>query len=584
MPSSLPSNPSLDNLKKRAKALLDAVRAGDARALALVAELHPRPDAVAAFKLADAQLVVARGYGFPSWAKLKQHLAVVDVHLWDPPSARPDEPPEDELVRLACMDYESWHPEMAERARRLLAERPELARANLYTAATVGDAAAVADAIARDPALVNRRGGPLGWEPLLHACYARLDSPDPGHSTLAVARALLAAGADPNAGFLWRGNVPPFTALTGAFGEGENGNNQPPHRDRDALARMLLDAGADPNDGQTLYNRHFNRADDHLELLFEYGLGRDRQGPWYARLGARLMSPAAMLVEELWAAARKGFVERVKLLVEHGTDVNARGVRDGRTPHEAAALAGHREIVAYLEAHGARRIALELRDAFAAACVAGQRDEVRALLERDPTLLSQLDGHAWIVLVHRAVEGNRPDGIRLMAELGFPLDTTTRHDGVAANLAATPMHDAAWGGALDLVKLLVELGARTDVRDASFDSTPLGWADHNQQQHVVDYLMQFASIFDAVHREALERVAELLREDPRHAVAVDARGVPLACHLHPDGKRLDELLGLLRPHGFDLDARDRDGKTAIDRAVASGRDDFAAALRARGAG
>src|SRR5262249_48899648 len=149
------------------------------------------------------------------------------------------------------------------------------------------------------------------------------------HSTLEVARLLLAREADPNAGFLWSGNVPPFTALTGAFGEGEDGSNQPPHRNQDALARLLLEAGADPNDGQALYNRHFRRNDDHLKLLFAYGLGQERGGPWFRRFPDRLMSPAAMLAEELWCAARKNFVERVELLVAHGADVNMPGFRDG---------------------------------------------------------------------------------------------------------------------------------------------------------------------------------------------------------------------------------------------------------------
>ena len=121
-----------------------------------------------------------------------------------------------------------------------------------------------------------------------------LAPPEPGAriSTLEVARLLIAAGADPSAGFLWRGNVPPFTALTGAFGDGEDGTNQPPHRDRDALARLLLEAGADPNDEQTLYNRHFRPDDGHLELLLAYGLGQDKGGPWFRRLGDRLHSPA----------------------------------------------------------------------------------------------------------------------------------------------------------------------------------------------------------------------------------------------------------------------------------------------------
>jgi hypothetical protein len=64
--------------------------------------------------------------------------------------------------------------------------------------------------------------------------------------------------------------------LTGVFGEGELGPvRQPRHPHALALARLLLEAGADPNDGQALYNRMFEPDDDHLELLFEFGLGAD---------------------------------------------------------------------------------------------------------------------------------------------------------------------------------------------------------------------------------------------------------------------------------------------------------------------
>jgi hypothetical protein len=226
---SLPEDPSLENLRKQAKRLRKAVRAGEADARALVRELHPRPEeAIAGFSLADAQLVTARTYRFASWPKLKQHLIVIERFLWDPPAGEEvgSSASADTLVRLACLVYGDWHLSRAEEARRLLAHHPELAGASLYSAATVGDVPAASTMVERDPALVNAKGGPLGWEPLLYASYSRLDSPDPRHSTLEVARLLLAAGADPNAGFLWRGNVPPFTALTGAFGEGEDGHNQ----------------------------------------------------------------------------------------------------------------------------------------------------------------------------------------------------------------------------------------------------------------------------------------------------------------------------------------------------------------------
>src|SRR4051794_10564048 len=73
----LPDRPNLTNLRKQAKSLLAAWRAGDEPTLTRIRELHPRGAGLAAsgrHSLADAQLVVARGYGFPSWAKLVQHL------------------------------------------------------------------------------------------------------------------------------------------------------------------------------------------------------------------------------------------------------------------------------------------------------------------------------------------------------------------------------------------------------------------------------------------------------------------------------------------------------------------------------
>jgi hypothetical protein len=66
----LPERASVEHLRKQAKALLRDVCAGAEAALTLVAEHHP--DAPAAFTLDAAQLVIARRYGFPSWARLRQ--------------------------------------------------------------------------------------------------------------------------------------------------------------------------------------------------------------------------------------------------------------------------------------------------------------------------------------------------------------------------------------------------------------------------------------------------------------------------------------------------------------------------------
>ena len=68
----------LNQLKRQAKELLDAFRAGDGAA---IAEVHSHyraadPDTLA---LHDAQLVLARAYGFASWPKLKAYVDGVTV-------------------------------------------------------------------------------------------------------------------------------------------------------------------------------------------------------------------------------------------------------------------------------------------------------------------------------------------------------------------------------------------------------------------------------------------------------------------------------------------------------------------------
>ncbi len=70
----LPARPNLEMQHKRAKELLRAAAAGDAAALTRIRALHPKPPADEALTLADAQLTVARGYGFASWAAMKHKI------------------------------------------------------------------------------------------------------------------------------------------------------------------------------------------------------------------------------------------------------------------------------------------------------------------------------------------------------------------------------------------------------------------------------------------------------------------------------------------------------------------------------
>ncbi len=71
---------NLEQQRKRAKDLLRDLRAGEAEARARFARHHSqasRPDAVPA-RLSDAQLVVARELGLPSWPRLKAHILALE--------------------------------------------------------------------------------------------------------------------------------------------------------------------------------------------------------------------------------------------------------------------------------------------------------------------------------------------------------------------------------------------------------------------------------------------------------------------------------------------------------------------------
>ena len=74
----LPPQPNLDQLRKQAKDLLAAYRAGDPAAVAEVqrCERHPDP---ATFALHDAQRVLARAYGHQSWGRLKAFVDGANV-------------------------------------------------------------------------------------------------------------------------------------------------------------------------------------------------------------------------------------------------------------------------------------------------------------------------------------------------------------------------------------------------------------------------------------------------------------------------------------------------------------------------
>ena len=125
----LPAHPSLDYLRQQARALQRAMRAGDPAAVHRVGQVHPQgpPADPAGFALSAALLVVAREYGFPSWARLKRFVELSAGYV--PRPADPLHDIADEFCRLACLTYtvqddsERWA-----RAQDLLTAQPRLTR------------------------------------------------------------------------------------------------------------------------------------------------------------------------------------------------------------------------------------------------------------------------------------------------------------------------------------------------------------------------------------------------------------------------------------------------------------------------
>ncbi len=512
----LPDRPQFDHLRQQAKTLQRAVRRGDAAAIRRVQDCYPGglPADPGEFPLAEAQLVVAREYGFASWTRLKRYLETVADFTWEI-TPRPDATPAEEFCRLACLAYSDQDGlDRRARARAILAEHPELTTADVWAAATAADLASVRRLVTADPSLASRRGGPDGWSPLFQLVYSRLDPEVGADDVLGIARLLLDQGADPNEGYLWNGGPYVFTLLTGAFGEGEQGPvRQPRHPHSPALARLLLQAGADPVDDQVLYNRMFLPGDDHLELLFEYGLARGANpGPWRERMSDLHADPAGKLRTQLRWAIEHRFADRVRLLARHGVDLRA-PYEDGRTPLAIAELYGGPAVVEALREAGVQPPAAENpADALVAAVFRPDPEAVRRLLRDHPDAAESVRQRGQNLLPWAAAASGRSETVRLLVELGLDVNALGRSDVPvdggwietgwgqtgAERGGHTALHEAAYRGDLELIRTLLELGADPARQDTDHHATPLGWAQYAEQQGedrraVIDLLQPLAA-------------------------------------------------------------------------------------------
>lgn len=540
MSRSLPTHPSLESLRKQAKELLRQQRAG-------------------LRGLRDAQLALAREYGFAGWADLCDEVELRRARAL-PLAARAAE-----FADLACLTYgPEESPRRIERARRLLAADPRLVDASGYAAAAAGDVAALERWLAGDPERARLRGGPRSWSPLFYVTYSRIPDGPPARSAVACVRLLLEHGADPNE----PSPFPPpyrFTALTGAIGEGEQGLElQPPHAHAHVLAELLLDAGARPDEEQGLYNSQFTPDDGWLELLLARGLTRAHTLRWDASRDISLLD------YQLSQAVKRGFRERVELLLRHGADPNAIDPYNGRSALRNALRERQPALHARLLAAGARPEEPELEDRIYCAVRADDGAVVRELAAAHPELLANAR------LLFDAAGQGALSVIRALLDAGA--DVHARVLG-----GALPLHAVSRHGRIEVAALLLERGAAVAAREDVYDSTPIGWAHHGGKLELREYLLDRTDdVFDLATWGRLEQLERVLGGNPALATARRARGLTPLHRLDPESERTAPVIDLLLACGAGVNDPADDGSTPLDVCESQLLDDLAELLRERG--
>jgi ankyrin repeat protein len=576
----------LDQLKRQAKELLEAFRAGDAAAVTEV-NAHHRGAEAPTFALHDAQLVLARAYGFASWPKLKAYVDGINakylieaVRAGDLEKVRAMLRARPELVNMGQDERLPIHyavmnrsPEMT----RLLMHHGADPRAGVYphrdatTALTIATergydqivaiireeeqrrrethagstAAGAPDALflvanwengralemlKADPALVHS-ASPNGGTPL-HAAACELDEPgvtwlldhgadpnrrlkgtwtpielaaarkgwdDTGHPAKfkRVARILLSRGAE----------LGPFSAV--ALGDADwirarhaEGTLVNPAaddhlvghvglletavwHDRPEIVALLLDVGLDPNER--------TRVGGTDEIIYSAGgplfccvIKRDR--PMAQTLLARGADPNACVYTS-GSPLFKAYVQKkwvfVKLLERHGGFLDAISAGYARQTEAAKQLLAD-EAAGRLRPGAVTPGKTVSEDLLWTAAGGGDAEILRLALERidwprqDPRWLYPL----WQAFT---CDGGIRRGLVCFRLL------LARADSNQSDSGRTMLHTVVARGEkkhVPYARMLLDAGARVDIRDDLLGSTALGWACRWGRVHFVKLLLE----------------------------------------------------------------------------------------------
>ncbi len=476
--SPLPPRPSLEHQQKLAKKLLRDVWAGHADAIARVTAFLPEALQPSSLKLHDAQLVIARGYGFGSWVAMKRKI--------------------ESLTKSPIEQFDSAVRDGdAERARELLENHADV-RALVneprfdFDSPAIHQAkknVALVDVLLKHGADINARSkwwagdfGILEWD-----------------LTLEQARPLIERGARVTA---WAaaglGLFDDLKAIIRAMPEvvrqrGGDGKTVLHCAANSEIAELILKAGADleardVDHGSTALQ--YLIADEKIaRLLVAHGAAVDIFSA--ARLGDRALVEKCLQADSRSAEAR---INRPPFTAP-GLHIYGWTLGFDLTPADVARKFGHADTVELILS------SLSPKGRFIDALWSGDSDRARRELARHPGMVRELepDDHS---LLPAAAWWYRPESVRLMLEVGLDPHATGAH-------RSTALDRASFHGYADIVETLLAMDPSPPLNQQNeFGGIPLGacvygslngWKTGQPQDHArtVRLLLEAGSPVDA---------------------------------------------------------------------------------------
>jgi ankyrin repeat protein len=359
-----------------------------------------------------------------------------------------------------------------------------------------------------------------------------------------------------------------YTSLTANMG----GQAAPPGR-REAMRQFLLSRGA-RRDGSALTSM---TGRDSLEAAVVEG--RTDAVASFIRDGADPNQPDSRGGTLLHTAALFGWTEVVGVLVRAGAKVNAADA-EGVTPLHHAASGGHAELVEALLRAGADP---RLKDKKGETPVSRGMLPLVSTQGRDRQIMDLLLQHGGDPNVKDETTGFSPLHIAALtgdAQFARALLNAGAQPNTGNKLGGTPLHVAAQGGHPQIVQLLVDSGADLSAK-ASEGTTALELAAEKGHADVIKTLLASEAdpnatpanrlAWSALHFAASNGHAETVRllvEKGARVDAPDTHGVT-ALQLAVDDGNVS-LVGQLLAAGANPRARAKDGTSPVEIARRKG--------------